>query len=643
MREVGKLGFALFVTQTVANALLATLLLGLHRTYRRAFLAHWGLAWLALALSFAADSLSMSLPARGDADPLHRLVLSLALVCGYGYVTGVLSGTWLLVTGRSSRRGIVPVLLALPLALGTALALGTGGLEPGPRALVRVGLVHFAEGAAFLGAAFALARVARRERLLSRWVMVVLFVFAGAVKLQQFAMQAVYIDGVPVDSLVGLVGPPALELFVSFLFLPGLAAWFLEDERRDLARATLALAESEEQRRRSERMDAVGRLAGGVAHDFNNLLTAIIGHAELLLLRAGVGHPDREDLVPIARAAARAADLVRELLTFSRRQPLHPRHFVLDELLGRIKKTIESLLGENARLELALHAPGAVLHADPTQLELAVFNLVSNAREAIHGSGRLRLATAETRIEAGDASGLAPGRYLLLEVADDGCGIPPAARDKVFEPFFTTKQGRNTGLGLSSVYGIVKTSGGEIRVESELERGTTFRIWLPLVEAAPESCVELVPATFGRGGDECILLVEDEAQVRLLAQRLLARAGYRVVVVESGDEACARLRASPNEFQLLLSDVVMPGMPLEQLLATVRREHPGLRVVLMSGYSEASIGKHGVELAREHFVQKPFSARELLDAVRTALDGPPRTPRARSDEPRQPKHGEQPA
>ncbi len=520
----------------------------------------------------------------------------------------------------------MPLLFALPLLVGVTLTLATLDLAPAALSIVRGALLALVTGLAYLAACLAISRLARRGPSLSRWVVVVLFLWAALAQLRQFAEHAAHPLGIGLDSLATVLAPELLGIPQQLLLLAGLLLWFFEDERRNLARTAGALALSEERRRRSEHMESVGLRDGGVAHDCNNLLTAVTGHAEILLLRAPPGHPDREDLLPIARAATRAAELVRQLLTFSRRQPLHPRRFALDELLADRRRTFESLLGENVRLELVLGAPAAVLHADPAQIEQAVFNLVSNARDAIRGRGSLRIRTTPARIEAGEAApegtALAPGSYVRLEVADDGCGIPPEAKDKIFDPYSTTKPGKGTGLGLSSVHGIVTLSGGEIRVESTPGVGTTFRIWLPLVDAAPESRVELVPAAPGVGGAETLLLVEDEDQVRLLAQRLLARAGYRVVVARGGDEAREQLRAHPRGFQLLLSDVVMPGLPLEELLGTGRREYPELRVLLMSGYSESSVGRQGVDVAAENFLQKPFTSVELLGAVRSVLDAP---------------------
>ncbi len=620
--QSSQLNFALFVTQAGANALLAVVLIGLQRVYRRAFLAHWGAAWLALTCSLLGAALAPWLVTRAETDGLRLLVVALTLAAGYAHVAGLLSGAWLLVTARAPGRALVPFLVSASLLLGFALAFGSAELAASTRALARNGLLALVTGLAFVGAAVMVSALARREPSFSRWLVVGLLFLAGSGRLVQFAEQVAFPQGFAFESLAGVIVTHSLGLFLQLLLLAGLLLWFFEDERGNLARAARALAESEEQRRRSEHMEAVGRLAGGVAHDFNNLLTAITGHAEILLARAGPAHPDREDLQPIARAAARAAELVRELLTFSRRQPLRPRNFVLDELLGDVRRTLERVLGENARFELQLGAPGAVLHADPSQIELAVLNLVSNARDAIRGRGVLRLTTSVTRLEAGAATTLPTGSYLLLEVADDGCGIAPEAKAKIFEPFFTTKPGKGTGLGLSSVYGIVTRSGGEIRVESAPGRGTTFRIWLPLVAATPERRFDLVPAAPGVGGHESILLVEDEDQVRELARRLLTRAGYRVSGCASGDQARACLQADPTGFQLVLSDVVMPGLPLEELLATVRDEHRGLRVLLMSGYSGSSVGRQGVDLAVANYLQKPFTSRELLDAVRAALDGP---------------------
>ena len=500
--------------------------------------------------------------------------------------------------------------------LGAVLVLATRSAGFEARFFARVGVRCLVAGLALLVTAVAVGRLARRESSVSRWLTVLFFGLGGLAYLWHFA--SAVSGSQELESLSDIMVPHFALLFLQLMLVLSLLMWFFEGERRSLLRTARELSEKEEHLRRSEHLEAVGRLAGGVAHDFNNLLTAITGHAELLLSRKPGGDADREDLVPIARASARAAGLVRELLTFSRRMPVRPRHFAPDRMLREMRHMLERLVGESVRLELALGAPEATLHADPAQIELAILNLVTNGREAMPGGGVLRLATQRRVLSACETSGLEPGPYLELEVTDTGCGIPREALGKVFEPFFTTKQGKGTGLGLASVYGVARSSGGDVRVESQVGRGTTFRVLLPLSGQPPENELELVPAAPQCGGSETILLVEDEPQVRELAQRILTRAGYRVLAAENGDAAL--VLAAGAEVDLLLSDVIMPGLSVLELAAVLRRSRPALPVLLMSGYSEAHLRSVGLE-DETPFLAKPFTNQSLLASVRDTLDG----------------------
>jgi signal transduction histidine kinase/ActR/RegA family two-component response regulator len=628
LTDFSDLGLFLFGTSMVGNALLGVVLLALHRVYRQPFLLHWALSWLALAL-FHLGMLVLSGTGLRP-EPVRLALLGLTLLAGFGQVALLVSGTALLVRGRPLGRAARLGLASLPFLFALVAMLASAG--HGKPSLARDALHQLAFGIAFLGAAAGVARVSRRTSSSVSRLVVVVLVAVGLLRLWSLGWRLEH-SGAFVD-LSELIVPQLLDLLLQQILALGVVTWFFEEERANRARTARELQASEELRARSEHMEAVGRLAGGVAHDFNNLLTAITGHAELLLARSPPGHPDREDVVPIARAADRAAELVRELLAFSRRQPLRPRYFVLDELLTELRRMIARLIGESVHLELFLGAPDVVLHADPVQLELAVINLATNARDALEGSGELCLTTSRVHVPRGADPVLTPGDYALLEVEDTGCGIPVEAQAKIFEPYFTTKAGKGNGLGLPSVYGFVKQSGGDVRVESEPGRGTTFRIWLPAAANASEPLtsptVELVPSAPSppdAGGDESILLVEDDLQVRLLAQRLLTRAGYRVTPAGSVDEARGCLCASPGAFGLVLCDVVLPGRPVRELLDELAHAPSPPPVLLMSGYSEAAIGKHGIALERMPFLAKPFTRAALLAAVRAELD---RTVRATS-------------
>lgn len=618
------MGLALHVSEALANILVAFVLVLLHRTYRREFLLHWALSWTALALFHLTSGLASELASLPSRDSARSAVMALVLTLGYAQVAALLSGTWLLVRGRRPSTAARAWLLAAPLILGCGSVVGTAWLDMPGRMIARSGVQGLVGGLGFLAASAGVLRVARKEPSLARGLVAGLFALVGAVELGRFLERLTRDAEGFLEPLSAFVLPHFLALFLQMLLLSGLLLWFFEDERKALARTARALEESEQHRRRAEHMEAVGRLAGGVAHDFNNLLTAVSGHAELLLERArqadaGPGEPQREDLEAIQRATGRAAELVRELLTFARRQPTHPRPFSLDRLLGDLHLILERLLGESVRLRIEPGAPGAFLFADPGQIELAIINLACNARDAISGEGELCLRTTVVDIGAADSL-LASGSYVRLDVIDSGCGISPECVPKIFEPYYTTKLGKGSGLGLASVHGIVKQSRGEITVDSTPGKGTAFHIWLPVAGEPAEPVHELVPAPAPRGGDESILLVEDDADLRRLVQRMLARSGYRIETVANADEAAERLRSSPTAFRLLLSDVVMPGRSLGDFLPELRLAHPDLPVVLMSAYSQAAIGLRGIDLEGVHFVPKPFVGSRLLVTVREALD-----------------------
>ncbi|MEQ1893667.1 MAG: ATP-binding protein [Planctomycetota bacterium] len=606
----------LYLTQASVNAVLAAVLGGLFVVYRRRFLLYWCGSWGALALFHAGALLTSSFGAVPADDPLRLSVSVVVVGAGYLQVSLLLAGTWILVSGR----GLVQLgrlaTFALPFVLAAAVVLVSRSFAFDARLQAHVGARCLVSSLALLLTAAAMGRFSRREPSVSRWLTVLFFALNGLAHLPQLA--SIVRDGRELESLSSLLVPHFALLFTQLMLVLSLLMWFFEGERRSFLRTAQELSEKEEHLRRSEHLEAVGRLAGGVAHDFNNLLTAITGHAELLLSRKPSADTDREDLLPIARASARAAGLVRELLTFSRRMPVRPRHFTADRMLGEMRHMLERLVGESVRLELSLGAPQATLHADPAQIELAILNLVTNGREAMPGGGVLRLATHVREVTSRETSGLERGSYLELEVTDTGCGIPREALGKVFEPFFTTKQGKGTGLGLASVYGVARSSGGDVRVESLVGRGTTFRVLLPLSDQLAENELELAPAAPQRGGDETILLVEDEPQVRELAQRILARAGYRVLAAENGDAAL--VLAAGARVDLLLSDVIMPGLSVLELVSALRSSRPALPVLLMSGYSEAHLRSVGLE-DETPFLAKPFTNHSLLASVRDTLDG----------------------
>ncbi|HXE56427.1 MAG TPA: ATP-binding protein, partial [Gemmatimonadales bacterium] len=386
--------------------------------------------------------------------------------------------------------------------------------------------------------------------------------------------------------------------------------------------AEAALRRSEEQLRQAQKMEAVGRLAGGVAHDFNNLLTSMLGYADLVLAELPAGHPVRADVEEIQRAGQRAASLTRQLLAFSRRQVTRPRPVSLNTVVLDVERMLRRLLGEDVRLTLELAPRLGTVLADPAQLEQVIVNLAVNARDAMPEGGELSIATADVELTEETVRGYGfgpPGPYVTLTVRDTGVGMSEEVKARIFEPFFTTKElGRGTGLGLATVYGIVKQFGGYIWVESAPGQGSTFTVFFPRVrdtgsESAPEH-----PGTVPTG-TERILLVEDEPAVRGMARRALEALGYRVVEAESGAEALARL-AGAGAIDLLVTDVIMADVTGPELAMRIRQERPGLRVLFISGYPDTLRARQVELMPDAAYLQKPFTPDILGRAVRAVLD-----------------------
>jgi two-component system, cell cycle sensor histidine kinase and response regulator CckA len=380
----------------------------------------------------------------------------------------------------------------------------------------------------------------------------------------------------------------------------------------------------EDQLRHSQKLEAVGRLAGGIAHDFNNLMTAVLGHAELLLLDAE--GPLREDLEEIRASAHRAAALTRQLLAFSRRQTLQPRVLELNAAVREMEGMLRRLMGSEIEFQTLLEADTGRVQADPSQIEQVLVNLAVNARDAMPGGGRITLRTADRVLGEGDRSRypfLLPGPYVMLEMEDTGHGMDAATLGRVFEPFFTTKdQGKGTGLGLATVYGIVKQSGGFILAESEPGDGARFTIYLPhATEAVPaEEEAPSSPLHVGSAGAETVVVVEDEEAVREVVRRALETRGFRVVAVRDGEEALRLGEEMLDRVDVLLTDLRMPRLGGEALARALRLRHPSLRVLFMSGYAGGAGGPDDGAGTLRPFLQKPFSPEEVVLAVRAVLE-----------------------
>jgi PAS domain S-box-containing protein len=378
----------------------------------------------------------------------------------------------------------------------------------------------------------------------------------------------------------------------------------------------------EEQYRQSQKMQAIGQLAGGIAHDFNNLLVAIHGYAELVSEELGPSHRSHGDLEEIRSAAWTAANLTRQLLAFSRRQILQPQVLDLNRVLERTKQLLDRTVGENIAIVMKLSATGRVT-ADPGQIEQVILNLAVNARDAMLNGGRLIIETADAELDADYVAqhpGASGGRHVRISVSDTGTGMDEETRARLFEPFFTTKPpGRGTGLGLATVYGIVKQSGGSIRVYSEPGRGSTFRIYLPVTTAALQAPPPAIDTDRLRG-TESILVLEDQAEVRWSIEKTLKRFGYRPIVAADGAEARAAVAVVDRPVDLMLTDVVLPGASGREIAKQVTSLFPSMRVLYMSGYTADVIDHHGALEPGLAFIQKPFSGSELLLRVRQVLD-----------------------
>ena len=385
-----------------------------------------------------------------------------------------------------------------------------------------------------------------------------------------------------------------------------------------------ALRQSEEQLRQAQKMEAVGRLAGGVAHDFNNVLSVILGYGEMILDDLKSPAPLRADIEEICKAAQRAAGLTRQLLMFSRQQVFEPKVVDLSEVLANMEKMLQRILGEDVELVVVPPQSSDRVKVDPSNIEQVILNLVVNARDAMPTGGKLTIETANVVLDEEYALSHLPakaGPHVMLAISDTGVGMDRETQARIFEPFFTTKAlGKGTGLGLSTVFGIVQQSGGNTWVYSEPGKGTTFKVYLPRVDAEVDVYRPTIPPTTLRG-NETILLVEDEEQVRTIVQSILRRQGYRVVTAQNGVEALLLSEQHPEAIDLLLTDVVMPQMSGPELAKRLLATRPAMKVLCMSGYTDDSIVRHGVLESGVAFLQKPVTPASLARKIREILDG----------------------
>jgi nitrogen-specific signal transduction histidine kinase/CheY-like chemotaxis protein len=380
----------------------------------------------------------------------------------------------------------------------------------------------------------------------------------------------------------------------------------------------------EEQFRQAQKMEAVGRLAGGVAHDFNNLLTVITGYSDLLLNRGELKDNQRTALEEIRRAAERGGALTHQLLAFSRRQPLQLRTVQINELVMQLQKLLRRLIGEDVSLAILPGAPEDSVEADPGRIEQVLMNLVVNARDAMPEGGSLTIETANVNVSPQFLAphlGVTPGRYVMLSIADTGHGMDAETLSHIFEPFFTTKmQGRGTGLGLATAYGIIRQSGGAIQFDSEVGRGTTACIYLPVTTQQDQAdTTESDQREYQ--GKETILVVEDEARVRKLICDVLRYGGYKIVEAGRGEEAVRIAADFKGQIDLMLVDVIMPGMSGPEVVREIHAKRPDTSVLYISGYTDEAIVHHRIPDSGAPFLPKPFLPKDLSRKVREVLDG----------------------
>jgi two-component system, cell cycle sensor histidine kinase and response regulator CckA len=420
-------------------------------------------------------------------------------------------------------------------------------------------------------------------------------------------------DGTRAPVLIGaaMLEPPHCIAFIADL---------TERRRAELGREAL-----EHQLRQAQKMEAIGMLAGGVAHDFNNLLSVILSYSQMLAEEMTAGDPRRADLEEIVSAAQRAEELTRQLLAFGRQQILQPRVVNLNDILGGMTRMLQRLIGADIEV-VVLFGPGlGLVKVDPGQIEQIVMNLAVNSRDAMPAGGKLTIETTNVDLDESDVAGhvgISPGPHVVLAVSDTGIGMDKSTQARMFEPFFTTKEkGKGTGLGLATVFGIVKQSGGNICVRSELGKGTTFKVYFPRVDPslASEPVKSIAPAGTALTGTETILVVEDEERVRVLVCAILRRVGYHVIEAQGGGDALLICEQHAGAIDLLLTDVVMPRMSGRQLAERLQPLRPEMKVLYMSGYTDDSIVRHGVLDADVTLLQKPITPETLTRKVREVL------------------------
>jgi len=624
---------AVFVVQIAGTAFLALLLARLYRSYGHSYLREWSWSWLALCVYLVGGVLAVLWTRAYDPQhPIRLVVAIVTLIAGYWQIVFLILGTHAVAGGKIvSGRLRNAILAACAIAAAVLALLYTS--EPAffdVRYFVRIGLRSGAAAMAYLVAGAWLAWAGGWRRGAGHAIVIGSFFLYGLEQSAYFATNVVEILGLAtLGSEVALLG--FADLLLQFSMGLGMVMWLLEDERNELSRTAEALRRSEERLRRSQRLESVGQLAGGVAHDFNNLLTVISGRGQRLLARLEKGGEDWQEVLQIDEAAARGAALVRQLLAFSRKQVLAPQHVQANEIVGNVEGMLQRLIGEEIGFRYELAADLGWTLVDAVQLEQVLVNLVLNARDAMPEGGTLTVSTSNVVVQAEESDsllGLMPGEHVEITVRDTGVGMDEETRRHAFEPFYTTKGvGKGSGLGMATVYGFVRQSGGSVVIDSRPGGGTAVQIYLPRVsppENIDERGAETAAATLraeavGSEPSATILVVEDDERIRSLLTAVLQDNHYQVLIAEDGAAALRIAESNGAAVDLLLTDIVMPKIGGPELADRLQEVYPGLRVLFMSGYSEEVVSSR-LEGTERMLLEKPFSLPDLLRCVGEALE-----------------------
>ncbi len=606
-----------YATQAVGALLIALTLLALWRSYRRAHLLHLAVSFVCLVVYLCGAAFAMLASSHYAAGHPVRLVTS-----SISLVAGLAQPAWMILGAAElgwrvgvSRRALVwgNALVALVAMAAVVLTVES---TPDARLFVRVGLRALIAGVGFAVAAVVILRArasaSRFGRSMTGWS---LALYAGA-QFLTFVVKLSIVGGGP--SFEWSLYSGFFDVSVQIAIGIGLITWHFEEERAASLRASADLRASEERLEQSRRLEVVGRLAGGVAHDFNNVLTAVMGYSDLLRQQLAQHASAHALLDRLDESIGRAGNLTAQLLTFGRKHASQPRELDLVEVIERQEPVLRGMLAPRIRFELAGESGRCTVRADPTEIDQVLLNLVFNARDAMADGGVLKVACVPITLDAASAAerDLALGDYVRWSVTDTGHGMDAETRAHAFEPFFTTKSaGRGTGLGLASVYGIVRQAGGAIEVDSAVGRGTCFTIFLPRIKAPTPSLPAPRPAR-PTNRRVTILLVDDGSEVRDTLSQALDREGFSVLEARNADTALERLQRADEHIDLLLTDFVLPGMRGDELLAAARARRPGLKAIVMSGHAERASAPEQLDVV---WLRKPLAPNELVRAVHETL------------------------